>query len=70
MPLADGDEGGLVQQIGEIGTCHAGRASGDGAQIDVVGEHLGLGVDLEDLEPVVEFGQRHDDLTVEASRAQ
>ena len=47
-----------------------GRAAREHLEVDVVGERLAPGVDLEDAEPALEVGAVHDDLAVEAARTQ
>ncbi len=61
---------GLVHQVGEVGAGEARRPAGEDLELDVVGERLAPGVDLEDAEAALEVGPVDDDLTVEATRAQ
>jgi hypothetical protein len=67
---AHGVQGGLVDQVGQVGAAHAGCAAGHDAEIDVVRHPLALAVDLQDRQPLLEVGQRHHDLAVEAPRPQ
>ena len=68
--LAHGEQRGLVDEVRQVGAAHAGRAPGDEVEVDVGGHPLVLDVHLEDLAAVVELGQRHHDLAVEAAGAQ
>ena len=65
-----GEQRGLVDEVGQIGTAHAGRAAGDDVEVDVGGHSLVPDVDLEDAAAIFELGQRHDDLAVEAAGTQ
>ena len=67
---AHGVQGGLVDQVGQVGTAHARRAPGHHAEVDVGRHALALAVHLEDGQALLEVGQRHDDLAVEAARPQ
>ena len=60
----------LVDQVGQVGAAHAGRAPGHDAEVDVGRHALALAVDREDGQPLLEVGQRHHDLAVEAARPQ
>ncbi len=64
------EQGGLVHEIGEIGAAHPGRAPRDDVHVDVGVDLLVAHVDFQDLDPLVERGQGHHDLTVEAARPQ
>ncbi len=64
------EQRGLVQDVGEIGTGEAGRATGDCTQVDVRGDRLALLVDLEDLQTALHVRTVDRDLPVEAARAQ
>ncbi len=68
--FAHGEEGGLVDQVGQIGAGHARSAAGDQVEVDVRRHLLGLDVHLEDAASILELGQRHDDLAVEAAGTQ
>ena len=65
-----GEQGRLVDQIGEIGTAHSRGAACDEVEIDIGGDPLVLDVHLEDLTTIIEFGEGHDHLSVESARAQ
>ena len=67
---AHGVQGGLVDQVGQVGAAHSRRAPRHQREIDVGADLLVLAVDLEDREALLEVGQRHNDLAVEAARAQ
>ena len=67
---ADRDQGGLVHEVGQVGTAHARRAACEQVQVDVVAYPLALDVDVQDLPTVVQFGERHDHLAVEPARPQ
>ena len=64
------EQRGLVHEVREVGAAHAGRAACDDVDVDVGVDLLVAEVDLEDLDPLVLRRQRHDDLAVEATRAQ
>ena len=63
-------EGGLVDQVGQIGAAHAGGAAGHRAEVDGRVDPLVLAVHLQDGQALVEVGQGHDDLAVEAAGAE
>ena len=65
-----GQDGGLVDEVGEVGAGEAGRLAGDAFDLDALVERLALGVDLQDLGPAAHVGAVEDDLAVEAARAQ
>ena len=67
---ARGEQRRLVDEVGEIGAGEAGRAARDDRRLHVVGERHLAHVDLEDLLAAAHVRQRHDDLAVEAARAQ
>ena len=69
-PAPHGVQRGLVDEVGEVGAAHARSAAGDDRQVDVGAHALVPAVHLQDRQPLVEVGQRHDDLAVEAARAQ
>ncbi len=62
------EERGLVDEVGEIGAAHAGRAPSHDIQIDVGRHPLVPYVDFQDAATVLELGEGHDHLTVEAAR--
>ena len=63
-------QGGLVDQVGQVGTAHPGGAPGDLPQIDRGVHLLVLAVHLQDGEPLVEVRKRNHDLTVESPWAE
>jgi hypothetical protein len=69
-PAAHRDERGLVDEVGEVGAAHAGRAPGHVSRSTSSAMRLSLGVHLEDGLALLVLGQRHDDLAVEAAGAQ
>ena len=64
-----GQQGRLVEHVREVGTGEAGRAPGDGEQVDVVGHGLALRVHLEDPVPTEHVRRLDGDLPVETARA-
>ncbi len=69
LSAASGQEGSLVDEVGEIRTGEPGRAGCEGVEVDLGRERLALRVHLEDLAPAVAVGSVDDDLAVEAPRA-
>ena len=65
-----GEDGRLVDEVGQVGAGEAGRLAGDAFDLDALVERLALGVDLEDLGPALHVGAVEDDLAVEPARAQ
>ncbi len=70
LPVAGGQQGGLVHQVGEVGAGEARGLGGQGVQVDVLGDRLAPGVDLEDGLAAAAVGTVDHDLAVEAARAQ
>ena len=70
LAAAGGEQRGFVDEVGEIGAGEAGRAARNDARIDVGRQRHLLHVDGEDLLAALDVGARHDDLAVEAARAQ
>ena len=68
--VAGGQQRGLVEHVGEVGAGEAGRAAGDGVEVDVGGERLALGVHRQDGLAALEVGPVDGDLAVEAAGAQ
>ena len=68
--LAHGVQGGLVDQVGQLGTAHAGGAPGDDVEVDLGARRLPLVWTPRMARRSVVLGQGHDDLAVEAARAQ
>ena len=67
---ARGEERGLIDEVGEIRTREAGRATRQDRCLDVLRRRNLAHVDLEDLLATAHIGQRHHDLTVEATGTQ
>ena len=65
-----GQQGRLVDEVGEIGAREAGRAAGDDLGIDIGCQRHLVHVDFEDLLAAQHVGVRHHDLAVEAARTQ
>src|SRR5207249_4332054 len=63
-------QGGLVDQIGDVGAGEAGHAPGQGHEVDVGGRLAVSGVQLEEPGPALAVGRRHHDLAVEAAGPQ
>eukprot|EP01136_Pigoraptor_vietnamica_P033036 Opistho-1_new@95548 len=70
LALACGEQGRLVDEVGEIGTRKARRPARDHARIDVGRQRHLLHMDLKDLDAAFDIGARHLDLAVEAARTQ
>src|SRR5690606_31509063 len=67
---AGGEEGGLVEHVREVRAGEAGRALGDGLEVDLRDHRLAAGVDLEDGVTAHEVGRLDGDLPVEAAGPQ
>ena len=65
-----GQDGRLVDEVGEVRTREAGRLLGDRLEVDGLVERLALAVDLEDLQAALHVRPVEDDLAVEAAGAQ
>src|SRR6478735_12081019 len=70
LVAARGEQRGLVEDVGEVGTGEAGRAPRDGEQVDVARHGLALGVHREDAVAAEHVRRVDGDLAVEAARAQ
>ena len=70
LAAAGGEQGGFVDEVGEVGAGEARRAARDDARVDVGRQRHLLHVHGEDLLAAVDVGARHDDLAVEAAGAQ
>ena len=70
LAVAGGEQRGLVDEVGEVGAGEAGRLAGQRVDVDLLGQRLAAGVDLEDLRAALAVGAVDDDLAVEAARAQ
>ena len=64
------EERRFVHQVGEIGTAHSGGSLRHHFEVDVGAHALVAAVHLEDGQTLFVLGKRHDDLAVEATRAQ
>mmetsp|Transcript_2441 Transcript_2441/g.8243 ORF Transcript_2441/g.8243 Transcript_2441/m.8243 type:complete len:673 (+) Transcript_2441:1388-3406(+) len=63
-----GHDGSLVHQVLQVSAREAWSPPGDLLQVNVLGQDLVPGVDLEDLDPALDVGPVHGDLPVEPSR--
>src|SRR4051794_34127471 len=70
LAAAGGKQGGLVDEVRKVGAGEAGRAGGEGVEIDLGRDRLALRVYLEDLPATDAVGPVDDDLAIEAARAQ
>ena len=70
LPLRAVEQGGLVDQVGQVGAGEARGLAGERVDVDLLGQRLAAGVDLEDLRAALAVGAVDDDLAVEAARAQ
>ena len=68
--LPGGEQGGLVEHIGQIGTRHSRGTASDRGEVDVIGHRLALGMHLQNLETTLHVGGLHGDLTIEPPRTQ
>jgi hypothetical protein len=68
--VADGVDGGLVDEVGQVGAGKAGCASGDDPEVGVGFQVLAVGVHGQDRRAFGLIGQRYGDLPVEPARAQ
>ena len=70
LALAGGEQGGLVDEVLQVGAREARGLAGERVQLDALGERLAARVDLEDVLAALAVGAVDDDLPVEASRPQ
>ena len=70
LVAARGQQGRLVDEVGEVGAGEAGRAARDHLGVDVGGERHLAHVHAQDLLAAEHVGVRHDDLAVEAAGTQ
>src|SRR4051794_17740114 len=70
LAVAGGEQGGLVDEVAQVGAGEAGGLAGERVDVDLLGQRLAARVDLEDLRAPLAVGTVHDDLAVEAARAQ
>ena len=70
LPLAAREDGRLVCDVRQVGSRQTRRLAGDRGQVDVRGERLAPGVDVEDRFAAGEVRRRDEDLPVEPPRAQ
>ena len=68
--VAAGEDRGLVADVGQVGAGEVARLAGDQLEVDALVERLVPGVHVEDRAPSLEVGRAHEDLAVEAARAQ
>ena len=64
---AGGQDGGLVEQVGQIGAGEAGRAPGHLVEIDILGQGLAAGMDAEDLQAAGVVGPVDHHLAIETA---
>ena len=64
------EQRGLVDQVGEVGAGEARGLAGERVEVDLLGERLAAGVNLEDLLAALAVGAVDDDLAVEAAGPQ
>ena len=67
---AGGQQRRLVDQVGEVGAGEAGGLAGQRVEVDLAGQRLAAGVDLEDVLAAFAVGAVDDDLAVEAAGPQ
>src|SRR4051794_20397249 len=67
LAVAGGEQGGLVDEVGQVGAREAGRLAGECVDLDLLGQRLAAGMDLEDLGAALAVGAIDDDLAVEAA---
>ena len=65
--VADGDDGGLVDQVGQVGARESGGGPGHGVEVDVGSQVLALDVHGQDGGPLGLIGQGDLHLAVEAT---
>ncbi|CAM3908256.1 hypothetical protein STAL104432_30540 [Streptomyces albus] len=70
LVTAGGEQGGLVEDVAQVGAGETGGTAGDRAQVHVGRHGLALLVDLEDLQPALHVGAVDGDLPVEAAGTQ
>src|SRR5581483_12490863 len=61
---------GLVDQVGDVGTGQAGHAPGQGHEVDVGGQFVVPGVELQEPAAALAVGRGHHDLAVEPTGPQ
>ena len=69
-PVPRREQRGFVEQVREIGTGHARRATRDDVEVDTFGERLVATVHAQDPLAPLEIGSVDDDLAIESARAQ
>ena len=70
LVAARGGQGGLVDEVHQVGAGETGRAAGDGLQVDIRRQRHLADVNLEDLFAADDIRIRHHHLAVEAAGAQ
>ena len=68
-PGAGGDDRSLVQHVGQLCAGAARRVGGQRVEIDLIGQRLGIRVELEDRAPARLVGRLHLDLHAEPARS-
>jgi hypothetical protein len=70
LAVAGREQRRLVDQVGQVGAGEARRLAGQRVDVDLLGQRLAAGVDLEDLGAALAVGAVDDDLAVEPAGAQ
>src|SRR4051794_9750604 len=70
LAVARRQQGGLVDQVGQVGAGEPGRLTGQVGDVDLLGQRLAARVDLEDLLAALAVGAIDGDLAVEATGTQ
>ena len=70
LPWRAASSAASLTRFDEVGAGEPGRLAGEVVDVDVLGQRLAAGVDLEDLRAALAVGAVDDDLAVEAARAQ
>ena len=70
LVAAGGQDGRLVDDVGQVGAAEAGRGAGDRLEVERLVERLAPHVHAQDLQAPLHVGPVEDDLAVEAARPQ
>src|SRR5207302_4962340 len=70
LALTGCEQGGLVNEVREVGAGEARGLRCEVVEVDLAGKRLAAGVDLEDAPPALAVGAVDHDLAVETARAQ
>src|SRR4051812_38714827 len=70
LAVAGGEEGGLVDEVRQVGAGEAGRLARERVDVDLLRQRLAARVDLEDLRAALAVRAVDDDLAVEAAGTQ